>query len=454
MREKIKKFSQRKPATSNEWKKYFYELAKLAGFTEIIEEPGHGDVFVRSHPIKIDKNLGKLVIGEQFIPEYEDLLRNYPELFKTYLEHTVIHLAGDVFTSGIVYPGMEGLATMVGAEKFGYSKNEILELLAIEVVIGYIRERKDFESYLRKVEPKYNHIFWDHLFKEDVTHIIQRARAIYAELSKISDDTGQSKTERKTRIIDSHIHIGNNRQTKYYSLEELERDLGEADAQGAVLLAFPEDIYRIVDTRESRIKSNQYVLEVSRQRKNLYPFYFVWNDYIIPDNLDEYKGIKWHRHPDEPRYDYDNPKCKEILSLIKELDLPIILEEETEITARFIERNPELKVIIPHMGKLSGGYDKMSIFFDNPNVYFDTSTASLEAISNVLDKVGAERVIFGSDVSGTTQPFYNFPKVELEKLSRLNLDEEARELIFARNIEKLVNTKATKKHKESELKIF
>ena len=243
------------------------------------------------------------------------------------------------------------------------------------------------------------------------------------------------------RIIDAHIHVG--KWTKIYTPDEIRRDLKEAGCSGAVIFAFPEDMYRITDSSQRRMEANNYVLEVSKKEKEfeLYPFYFVWNDFIIPDNLKEFKGIKWHRHPDEPRYDYDDPKCKKLLSLIKELDLPVILEEETEITSQFIERNPEIKVIIPHMGKLSGGYDKMDIFFDNPNVYFDTSTASLDAISNVLKNVGAERVIFGSDVSGTKEPFYNFPKVELDKLSQLKLDSFSKNLIFSRNIEKLMHVK-------------
>ncbi|MEM2936797.1 MAG: amidohydrolase family protein [Candidatus Bathyarchaeia archaeon] len=263
------------------------------------------------------------------------------------------------------------------------------------------------------------------------------------------------------RIIDAHVHLGNNRQTKYYSLRELRRDLKEAGAQGAVVFAFPEDIYRKLDSPAYRLEANNYVLEVADGSENLclypfyfvwndyilkaakdagklYPFYFVWNDYLIPPNLDEYAGIKWHRHWNEPRYDYDNPKCAEVLERIEGLEMPVVLEEEYVETLHFVEKNPEVKVIIPHMGKLNGGCDRMEAFFDNPNVYFDTSTAPLEAIRRILDRVGAGRIIFGSDVSGTREPFYNFPKVELKKVLQLDLDEAGKELIFARNIEGLM----------------
>lgn len=245
----------------------------------------------------------------------------------------------------------------------------------------------------------------------------------------------------KVRIIDSHVHMGCNVKTKYYSEEELCRDLQEAGAQGAVIFAFPEDIYRIVDSVESRLRANEYILDVAEKSPDLYPFYFVWNDYLIPENVDRYSGIKWHRHYDEPMYDYDSPKCREFLKNIKKLEMPVLLEEEFKETERFIEKNPETVVIIPHMGYLNGGYDQMQAFHEKKNVYFDTSTASFEAIEKCLETVGRERVIFGSDVSGTQEPFYNFPKVEIEKLRKLNLKKKDLELILSGNIERIISKK-------------
>ena len=242
------------------------------------------------------------------------------------------------------------------------------------------------------------------------------------------------------KLIDAHTHCGNNKQTKFYDIDDVIKNLAETEAEtyGAVIFAFPEDMYRTVDSVASRNKANEYVLEASQQHENIYPFYFVWNDYIIPDNLESYAGIKWHRHADEPRYDYDDPKCEAILKRIRDLKLPVTIEEEYEYTVRFIERNEGHPVIIPHIGSLNGGYKRMVTFYDNPNVYFDTSVAPLEAIKTVLKNVGPERIIFGTDVSGTGQPFFNFPKVELAKISQLDLDEKSLTLILFSNIERLI----------------
>ncbi len=237
------------------------------------------------------------------------------------------------------------------------------------------------------------------------------------------------------KIIDTHTHCGN--KTKLYPIAEVKKHLEEANADGAVIFAFPEDMYRLTDSLESRVEANEYVLQVARENEEIIPFYFVWNDYHIPDNLDQYRGIKWHRHADEPPYDYADPRCETILERIRELRLPVLIEEVFDHTVAFVERMRDVPIIIPHIGNLNGGYDKMDVFFDKPHVHFDTSVADLEAIERVLAHVGPERILFGSDVSGTRQPFFNFPKVELAKLDRLHIAEADRTLILGGNIQRL-----------------
>jgi len=244
------------------------------------------------------------------------------------------------------------------------------------------------------------------------------------------------------RIVDSHIHLGCNKDTKYYDKKDLWRDLSEAGAQGAVIFAFPEDTYRIIESAESRLRANEYILRVAERSPDLYPFYFLWNDYLTPENLDRYSGVKWHRHHREPRYECHDPSCSRFLKKINRIGMPVLLEEEIQETKRSIDENPETNAIIPHMGKLNGGYDGMQVFYERKNVYFDTSTASIEAVKNCLIAVGPERVIFGSDVSGTRQPFYSFPKVELEKIRKLALKEGDLELVFSGNMERIISTRS------------
>ena len=180
---------------------------------------------------------------------------------------------------------------------------------------------------------------------------------------------------------------------------------------GVVVFPFPEEIYRVEDTKEARVRANEYILEAARAARHIYPFYFVLNDYIILENLEHYAGIKWYRHYDEPNYYYNDPKCYEILERIKELKMSVLIEDEYNETVNFLEQNTDLDIIIPHCGKrmwapptkekLLENFDRMKLFFDKPNVYFDTGGVEpgipLEIIKRVLVQVGPKRVILGSD---------------------------------------------------------
>jgi predicted TIM-barrel fold metal-dependent hydrolase len=79
----------------------------------------------------------------------------------------------------------------------------------------------------------------------------------------------------------------------------------------------------------------------------------------------------------------------------------------------------------------------MRFFFEKTNVFFDTGGVEpgipLDMIRRILDIVGPERLIMGSDTP------YNTPKIEMEKLLKLDLNENDMELILSKNIENLIS---------------
>ncbi|MGI5818638.1 MAG: amidohydrolase family protein [Armatimonadota bacterium] len=238
------------------------------------------------------------------------------------------------------------------------------------------------------------------------------------------------------RIIDAHIHLSN--MLKPYTEQDLLDDLAEAGADGAVVFAQPSDIYREIDDQEHRMRANRYCLEAAAKREHWHAFYFAWNDYTITEDFDEYVGIKWHRHPDEPQYDYQSAACERFIEVIRGRNLPTIIEEEFGHTVALIERLDPAPVILPHCGRLNGGIEMMDRFFDDDRILFDTSVTPLPGIEHILDNVGPERLIFGSDVSGTSLPFHNFPAVELEKVLKLDLAEGEMQMVLSGNIERLI----------------
>ncbi len=191
----------------------------------------------------------------------------------------------------------------------------------------------------------------------------------------------------------------------------------------------------------SRRRAHQYLLELREACRSgaagsfdLYPYFFVWNDFAWEDLGPEYVAIKWHRHPDEPRYRYDYPRCREFLQVVQRRRLPILLEESFDNTLFFLERlAPDLPVVIPHLGRLNGGYGplKAAGVWSRPQTYADTSTAAPTEIEDFLRRFGSERLLFGSD-----HPFGE-PQVELAKIFDLNLPPDQTRAVLSGNFRRI-----------------
>lgn len=235
-------------------------------------------------------------------------------------------------------------------------------------------------------------------------------------------------------MIDAHVHLGAFPE-KSYTLKELTGDLATSGCDGAVVFAFPEDMYRVEDSRERRSRAHEYILKAAEENVNVHPFFFVWRYDEIPEDFTvRYKGIKWHRHEDEPEYDYESGAFRDVAALIDGNRMPVTLEEERRNTFMLVEYFHKAPVIIPHCGRMNGGFEGLKPLLDRPNVCFDTSVAPIDEVRAVLEAVGPQRLIFGSDVSGTHTPFFNSPAVELEKLKKLELDEGDWSLVTRENI--------------------
>ena len=182
---------------------------------------------------------------------------------------------------------------------------------------------------------------------------------------------------------------------------------------------------------------HDYLKNLVSKNSNLIAFYFVWNDFELPDSI--FKGIKWHRHSNEPNYDYESEKCEKFIDFICEKKLPVIIEEEFKNTVKFIKRiDGRTKIIIPHLGFLNGGYERLKSegIFAEPNIYADSALADTYEIEDFAKNFGIEKLFFGSDF-----PFGS-PKMELQKIKNI-FGENSKEFkkITFENILKLINYK-------------
>ncbi len=243
------------------------------------------------------------------------------------------------------------------------------------------------------------------------------------------------------KIIDSHMHCGI--QNSSLPFELVRHYLDEGKISGACLYAPVEDIYDRDDYffRDTpawmacRRRANEYLRDLQGKQEGILAYFFVWNDFRKEELAGGYKGVKWHRHENEPNYAYDDPRCEEFLQEVYRLNLPIVLEESFENTHYLVRRIAgRCPVIIPHLGGLNGGFSSLldSGIWDDESVYADTALASTREISAFLKRYGSRRLLFGSDF-----PFGR-PASELMKVVHLNLDPGDFENIVCGNIMRLM----------------
>ena len=242
------------------------------------------------------------------------------------------------------------------------------------------------------------------------------------------------------KTIDSHIHCGI--QNVNQSIEIILPLLKKAEIDKACMFAPVEDVYNRYDFnfkdnkkwKKCRSNANQYLKKLSK-KYDIYPYFFVWNDFNKDELSDDFKGIKWHRHPDEPMYNYDDDLCEKFLQRVYELKLPILLEEGFKNTLYLINRiNNKTNVIIPHLGALNGGYQnlKISKIWELSNVYADTALANNYEIMDFVKTYGTKKILFGSDF-----PFGN-PYYEKQKILNLNLSKDQTKRILYKNILEII----------------
>ncbi|UCF29862.1 MAG: amidohydrolase family protein [bacterium] len=246
-------------------------------------------------------------------------------------------------------------------------------------------------------------------------------------------------------IIDGHVHIGR----RHLPLEQVEGVLDRAGADRAVVFADPESMDIPGD--------NRYVLESAARSRHIPFIYIGGNAYSTnrpfpqlpdPEELEPYRGIKWHCWF-TPGHDFGGirlgmdggrieevltePRMAALMGKAREMGIPVNFEEHFDITVRFVDLYPDVMIIIPHMGGLNGGTERiLSAVGSKPNVFFDVSLAGLT--ESLVKTFGARKFICGSDYP------YGSPAWSIDRIRKLNISEEDRESIMSGNVLSLTGT--------------
>lgn len=157
------------------------------------------------------------------------------------------------------------------------------------------------------------------------------------------------------------------------------------------------------------------------------------------------KGIKLH--PDIQRFCTDSPKAMEIFALAEEHKLPVCVHtgdnrydySNPNRIIPVLKAFPELLLIGAHFGGWSIWDDASRELYKYDNIIVDCSSSlysmTPEKAKDIIDRYGAERVLFGTDY-----PLWT-PEEEVERFMRIPLTEGERELILYSNASKLFDIK-------------
>ena len=159
------------------------------------------------------------------------------------------------------------------------------------------------------------------------------------------------------------------------------------------------------------------------------------------------RGIKIHPATYVHDYKLDGADYEPVWAFAKRRDCPVLMhagprsERHTlgpQLIARVAERHPEMKLIIGH----AGSYDSWTALDEHievvqrhDNLFLEVSTTNrfYRSVDYMVDQVGSERVLFGSD-----GPFHSFI-AEFGAVVYSRISEEAKENVLGRNMARLLH---------------
>lgn len=229
--------------------------------------------------------------------------------------------------------------------------------------------------------------------------------------------------------IDFHLHLGKSRDGAHLDLSEIRQAMASHGVTRGVLFGIDE-----ADAGPTYERTNERVLKAVEKNSRLVAFMRL-NPRAGGRAFDELRrcclrgarGVKLH-----PRSESFSPaQAEDLIYEIEKERLPIILHTSHEKHCRplswknIFRRHPRIPFILAHAGK-DAFQEAVQAARESRNIWLETTTLSYWRTGVILKKVGASRVVFGSDLP------YSHPAVERAKLDLL-LSRSARRRVYSQN---------------------
>lgn len=130
----------------------------------------------------------------------------------------------------------------------------------------------------------------------------------------------------------------------------------------------------------------------------------------------------------------------DILKMAARYQMPVLFHCSDELMCYPLQieeaakKSPDTTIILAHMGGFFHKRDALEVCKRNPQFYMDTCEFPFsKEIEKAVYEMGPERLLFGTDI-----PTDN-PILEIEKIKMLKMGQEVEDLIFYKNIAKILN---------------
>ena len=239
-------------------------------------------------------------------------------------------------------------------------------------------------------------------------------------------------------VIDAHVHMGKMQSEGADATPEFL--LRQADLSGTKVMFITSLRSLFYDTETG----NREAHEVQRR----YPGRFVAYATVSSQRFDKsaqreirhcfdvygFRGIKIYSYVE---VSINEPRTVDILKLAAEYGFPVLAHSEPSECEALGDKVPEATLIMAHMGNTllaKGDWNRAIMAAERTeNVYLDIcgSPINVPFLEEACERVGANRIIFGSDL-----PLFD-QRLQIAKVLDAEITDEERRLILGGNIKRL-----------------
>lgn len=246
-------------------------------------------------------------------------------------------------------------------------------------------------------------------------------------------------------IIDVHCHLFERFEyLRGLSVEDIVATLDEAGVEKTVMFTLSGLFH------DARRANDEIADAAARHPDRLIPFATV-NPRDGDAALEEmersvkelgHRGFKLH--PWNSSFFANSPAAHEVARKGEELGVPFIIHSGTPPSssplqiAEMARVAPGTDFMLAHMGLPDLWKEALSAAMRYPNIYLETSGTPSLAIRTAVQRLGAERVIYGSDLpfGGRENIFF-----QIQKIKDLELSDAEERLILRGNAERVLHEK-------------